>query len=44
MTKIGDPAPNFSLPDHTGDTIELNQYRGNRNVVLSFHIFSFTGG
>lgn len=34
--KVGDPAPSFSLPSLTGGTISLEQYRGNRNVVISF--------
>lgn len=34
--KVGDPAPPLSLPSLTGGTISLEQYRGRRNVVLSF--------
>ena len=34
--KVGDPAPPFSLPSLAGGTIALEQYRGRRNVVLSF--------
>jgi peroxiredoxin (alkyl hydroperoxide reductase subunit C) len=34
--KVGDPAPPFSLPALTGETISLAQYRGTRNVVISF--------
>jgi len=34
--KVGDPAPPFSLPSLTGETISLAQYRGTRNVVISF--------
>jgi len=34
--KVGDPAPSFSLPALTGETISLAQYRGSRNVVISF--------
>lgn len=34
--KVGDPAPPFSLPALDGDTISLSQYRGVRNVVISF--------
>jgi peroxiredoxin (alkyl hydroperoxide reductase subunit C) len=34
--KIGDVAPDFSLPSVSGETITLSQYRGKKNVVLSF--------
>jgi peroxiredoxin (alkyl hydroperoxide reductase subunit C) len=34
--KVGDPAPNFSLPTINGETVTLAQFRGNKNVVLSF--------
>jgi len=34
--KIGDPAPDFTLPSVSGDKIALSQYRGKKNVVISF--------
>lgn len=34
--KVGDSAPDFSLPAVSGGSISLSQYRGKRNVVLSF--------
>ena len=34
--KIGDTAPSFSLPSLTSGTVSLAQYRGTRNVVISF--------
>jgi peroxiredoxin (alkyl hydroperoxide reductase subunit C) len=34
--KVGDPAPRFTLPALTGESISLAQYRGTRNVVISF--------
>jgi peroxiredoxin (alkyl hydroperoxide reductase subunit C) len=34
--KVGDPAPPFSLPSLTAGTVSLDQYRGTRNVVISF--------
>ena len=34
--KVGDPAPDFSLPSISGDKVTLSQYRGKKNVVLSF--------
>jgi len=33
---IGDSAPDFSLPAVSGGRISLDQYRGKKNVVLSF--------
>ncbi len=44
MVDIGQSAPDFTLPAHDGETVTLSQYRGQKNVILSFHIFSFTGG
>ena len=34
--KVGDRAPNFTLPSLSGDKISLIQYRGKKNVVISF--------
>jgi peroxiredoxin (alkyl hydroperoxide reductase subunit C) len=34
--KIGDSAPDFTLPSVSGEKISLSQYRGKKNVVLSF--------
>jgi peroxiredoxin (alkyl hydroperoxide reductase subunit C) len=34
--KVGDPAPDFKLPSVSGEKITLRQYRGNKNVVISF--------
>lgn len=33
---VGDIAPEFSLPSVSGGRISLSQYRGKKNVVLSF--------
>jgi peroxiredoxin len=33
---VGDPAPDFSLPTISGEKITLAQFRGSKNVVLSF--------
>ena len=42
--EVGDMAPDFTLRSHTGDDVTLSQYRGQKNVVLQFHVMSFTGG
>ena len=34
--KVGEPAPDFTLPAITGDPVILSQFRGTKNVVLSF--------
>jgi peroxiredoxin (alkyl hydroperoxide reductase subunit C) len=34
--KKGVQAPNFSLPSVSGEKVSLSQYRGKKNVVLSF--------
>ncbi len=34
--KIGEPAPDFTLPSIQGEEITLSQYRGKKNVVISF--------
>jgi peroxiredoxin len=34
--KVGVKAPDFSLPSLSGNTAALNEYKGKKNVVLSF--------
>lgn len=34
--KVGDPAPDFTLPALGGEKITLSHYRGKKHVVLSF--------
>ena len=40
---VGDDAPDFTLRSATGETITLSQYRGQKNVVLAFFPFAFSG-
>jgi peroxiredoxin Q/BCP len=35
--QAGDPAPDFALPDPTGRTVRLSDYRGRQAVVLYFY-------
>jgi len=42
--KVGQSAPEFSLPDQAGNQVTLSQFKGQKNVVLSFYVFDFTGG
>ena len=43
MLKVGDAAPEFSVPDQTGKTVKLSDYRG-KNVVLWFYPKADTPG
>jgi hypothetical protein len=38
---VGQLAPDFSLPSHTGDTVTLSDYR-QKNVVLAFFPLAWT--
>ena len=42
--QVGDTAPEFTLPSVSEGDISLSQYKGEKNVVLSFHVFDFTSG
>lgn len=42
--KVGDEAPDFTLPATTGKTVKLSEFRGKKNVVLAFFPAAFTGG
>ncbi len=42
--KVGDMAPDFSLPATTAKSISLSEFRGKKNVVVAFFPAAFTGG
>jgi peroxiredoxin len=42
--KVGDLAPDFTLPSTTGKPVKLSEFRGQKNVVLAFFPAAFTGG
>jgi len=42
--KVGDPAPDFTLTDTTGQLVKLSDFQGKKNVVLAFYVLAFTGG
>ena len=38
---VNQPAPDFTLPSTTGDTISLRQFRGKKMVLLEFYGINF---
>jgi hypothetical protein len=42
--RVGDPAPEFSLPGSDGRTYRLSEYHGRQAVVLAWFAKAFTGG
>lgn len=44
MLQIGDRAPEFTLPDHTGQDRSLTSYLGESTLVLYFYPADFTPG
>ncbi|RZB16381.1 peroxiredoxin [Streptomyces sp. F001] len=41
--QVGDKAPDFELKDNHGRDVRLSDFRGEKNVVLLFYPFAFTG-
>jgi cytochrome oxidase Cu insertion factor (SCO1/SenC/PrrC family) len=42
--KVGEMAPDFTLPSDQKDPFTLSQYRGKKTVILAFYVLAFTGG
>lgn len=42
--KVGDLAPDFSLPATTAEKISLSDIRGKKNIVIAFYGMDFTPG
>ena len=42
--KVGDMAPDFTLPSTAGGKVTLSDFRGKKTVVLAFFPAAFTGG
>ena len=42
--KVGDMAPDFTLPDQNRKPVKLSDFRGKKNAVLAFYVLAFTGG
>jgi peroxiredoxin len=42
--EIGEVAPDFALPASNNESVSLSQFKGQKHVILSFHVFNFTSG
>jgi hypothetical protein len=42
VIQVGDEAPDFRLPDHTGRYARLSDFRGQQNVVVAFYPLAWT--
>lgn len=42
--KVGDIAPDFTLPSDLHGSVTLSNFRGKKNVILAFYVLAFTGG
>ena len=40
--KVGDVAPEFTLPDQNRKPINLSDFRGKKNVILAFYVMAFS--
>lgn len=40
--EVGDEAPDFRLPDHTGGYVRLGDFEGQNNVVIAFYPLAWT--
>ena len=44
LLPVGTQAPDFQLPDETGNVIRLSDFKGRRPVVLVFYVMDRTPG
>ena len=42
--KVGDVAPDFTLPSDQHGSVTLSSFRGKKNVIVAFYVLAFTGG
>ena len=40
--EVGDEAPDFRLPDHTGGYVQLSDFEGKSNIVIAFYPLAWT--
>lgn len=43
VVEVGSAAPEFTLPDANGESVSLSSWRGEKNVLLVFFPFAFSG-
>ena len=41
-TKVGQPAPDFTLKSHLGTEVTLGDFRGHNNIVIVFFPLAWT--
>lgn len=41
--EVGDPAPDFTLPDQNNQAVSLAQFKGEKNVLVVFYPLAFSG-
>lgn len=42
--KVGDVAPDFTLPSDQHTSVSLSSFRGKKTVIVAFYVLAFTGG
>lgn len=42
--KVGDVAPDFTLPSDQSTSVSLSSFQGKKNVILAFYVLAFTSG
>jgi len=42
--KVGDVAPDFTLPSDQNTIVSLSSFRGKKTVIVAFYILAFTSG
>lgn len=42
--KVGQTAPDFTLPSDQKSAVKLSDFRGKKNVILAFYVLAFTPG
>ena len=42
MSKVGQPAPDFTLNSHLDTQVTLSDFRGRKNVVIAFFPLAWT--
>ena len=40
--EVGDMAPDFELPSHSGNKVKLSDFRGKKNVFIAFYPLAWT--